>query len=441
MNLAQGLRASATIRMALVGSGGKTTAMFQLARQLPSPVLVTASSHLGVRQLRAADRHIVVNGVEDIEALESGAPPGVSVLTGPIGANERTESLDFVVLNALQRLASRLSLPVLIEADGSRQLALKAPAEHEPPIPEWVEEVAVLVGLSGLNRALSSEHVHRPERFSALAGVQMGETITPDVLKRYLEHPLGGLKNIPPQARRVLIFNQADTTDLLSQAGELARGLLSAYDSILITTLCDPEHAVHAVYEPIGGVVLAAGAASRYGEAKMLLTWRGKPLVRQVAETALQGGLWPVVVVTGKEDAAIRTALQGLPVQFAHNAEWQAGQSRSIQVGLQHLPENCGAAVFLLADQPQIPATLLSSQITMHRQSLAPLIAPLIDGRRANPVLFDRVAFKDLVQLQGDVGGRAIFSHYPVTWLPWNDANLLLDVDTPEDYQRLMEIE
>jgi molybdenum cofactor cytidylyltransferase len=65
----------------------------------------------------------------------------------------------------------------------------------------------------------------------------------------------------------------------------------------------------------------------------------------------------------------------------------------------------------------------------------------MIDGRRANPVLFDRVTFPDLMSLQGDAGGRQVFAHYPVAYVPWLDASLLLDVDTREDYARLLQSE
>ena len=66
MDLAQALRANRTSRIALVGAGGKTTALFQVARQLDPPVLVTTTTHLGVWQLALADRHIVIGGGGDI---------------------------------------------------------------------------------------------------------------------------------------------------------------------------------------------------------------------------------------------------------------------------------------------------------------------------------------------------------------------------------------
>jgi molybdenum cofactor cytidylyltransferase len=95
----------------------------------------------------------------------------------------------------------------------------------------------------------------------------------------------------------------------------------------------------------------------------------------------------------------------------------------------------------LLVDQPQIPADLLRALVDTHASSLAPIVAPMVDGRRGNPVLFDRVTFPDFAGIEGDVGGRAVFSKHPVAWLPWLDASAALDVDTPADYQRLLNYE
>ncbi len=77
-----------------------------------------------------------------------------------------------------------------------------------------------------------------------------------------------------------------------------------------------------------------------------------------------------------------------------------------------------------------------------HAKELQPVVAPLVlEERRANPVLFDRIAFPELMQLTGDVGGRAIFSKYKVEYIPWHDDILLMDVDKPEDYKKLVDVE
>jgi molybdenum cofactor cytidylyltransferase len=76
----------------------------------------------------------------------------------------------------------------------------------------------------------------------------------------------------------------------------------------------------------------------------------------------------------------------------------------------------------------------------LHSVDLPPIVAPLIlEERRGNPVLFDRSTFSDLLALRGDSGGRSLFSKHHVQYMPWHDASLLLDVDTEEDYRRLVE--
>lgn len=97
-----------------------------------------------------------------------------------------------------------------------------------------------------------------------------------------------------------------------------------------------------------------------------------------------------------------------------------------------------GAAIFLLVDQPQVTTSILRALLEKHAEGLYPVVAPMVIDQRANPVLFDRDTFQDLLQLEGDVGGRAVFHKYRVEYLPWHDDRLLLDVDTPEQYQRLI---
>ncbi len=173
----------------------------------------------------------------------------------------------------------------------------------------------------------------------------------------------------------------------------------------------------------------------------MLLLWRGKPLIRHVAETALASGLERVVVVTGAVDPPIREALAGLPVTFVHNAEWEQGQSTSLKAGIQALPVNTGAVLFLLSDQPFITPELLRGLVARRQATFAPVVAPRVAGRRANPVLFGRETFASLLALKGDTGGRAVLDRFPVELMDWADPNLLLDVDTTEDYERLKGLE
>ncbi|MFN3307817.1 MAG: NTP transferase domain-containing protein, partial [Anaerolineales bacterium] len=159
------------------------------------------------------------------------------------------------------------------------------------------------------------------------------------------------------------------------------------------------------------------------------------------ARLALEAELRPVLVVCGAEGDKVAAAVADLPVQVVQNKDWQSGQSTSIRAALHALGDEGGGAIFLLADQPFISAPLLRALVESHAQNLAPVIAPLVGDKRTNPVLFDRQTFADLLRLEGDVGGRAIFGNYPPQWLYWHDQKLPFDLDTPHDYRKLLEMD
>jgi molybdenum cofactor cytidylyltransferase len=470
MKLSTALRLNASSRVAFVGAGGKTSGIFLIGKQLlethrglPS-VLISTTTHFGLFQAQFADHHAMVASEAELFRLQNEFPKGLVLVTGaPIdGKHSQLGRFTGIPCEAMLELADIHSIPLLIEADGARMLPLKAPAEYEPVIPGFVDTVVVVAALSALGKPLSGDWVHRPERFAELTGAVLGEPITSQSLLRLLKHPLGGLKNMPPQARRIVLFNQADTIELQSVAQGMAQELLKNFHSVVIASYGQPaekneigeegklppetwlfqkkeNEAAISVHEPVAGVVLAGGAAQRYGKPKQLLVWHGHPLVRHAAQTALDAGLSPVVVVTGAVDAPIRKALHGLPVRIVHNPIWQEGQSTSVKAGLSALPENCGACIFLLADQPRVTVALARALVELHASTLSPLVAPQVAGRRANPVLFDRMTFSELKELTGDQGGRALFSHFPATWVPWHDVGLTLDIDTPDDFQKLLD--
>lgn len=447
LSIDKALRAQSASCIAFTGAGGKTTALFQLAHTYRQPVIVTATSHLGIWQTKQADQHIIADSPAPLEKLEHGLK-GILLVTGEVDG-DRTKPIPEDLLHWLQQFCGYHSIPMLIEADGSRQKPLKAWAEHEPAIPPFADQVVVVAGLSTLGKPLNMNTVHRAELVSRISGLAMEETITPEAILRLLAHPEGGLKKIPAGARRVALLNQADTVDLQSAAHGMARPLLSTYDSVVITSLIGEK--VFAVHEPVAGIILAAGESSRYGTVKQLLDWHGEPFVRVVARTALKAGCSPVIVVTGASAESIEPAIRDLDVLVVHNAGWQEGQGSSIRTAIGALPSHSrgidsggppiaspGGAVFLLADQPQVTTSILHALMEKHAEELPPILAPMVMDRRANPVLFDRSTFQDLRAIEGDVGGRSIFHKYRVEYLPWHDDRLLLDVDTPEMYRRLI---
>jgi len=463
MNLVQAFRLGKTPCLALVGAGGKSTALFMLALELTlrdQPVIVTTTTHLHVDQLKLADSHWMGEKPEDFPDFDKKLR-GITLLTGKI-RGDRSLGISPNLMAWLREICISRNLPLLIEADGSRQRPLKAPAGHEPVIPGFVETVVVVAGLEGLDKPLSAQYVHRPEIVAKLGGLQIGDPVTSAALVRVLTHPAGGLKNIPPHARRLALLNQVDTPVLQARVKGISEQLLPIYHAVIAASLnpssrgSTQQSIIHAVYEPVAGIILAAGGSSRFGRPKQLLDWHGKPFVRVVAETALSAGLFPVVVVTGAQAKKVESALKDLPVSIVRNTAWEKGQSTSIQAGLagflsprssinEHSSiasaiETAGveAAIFLLVDQPQITPAVIAALVGEHARTLAQIVVPRVADQRANPVLFDRLTFPELMALSGDEGGRAILTKFPVTYLPWLDESLLTDVDTPDDYRELV---
>lgn len=190
----------------------------------------------------------------------------------------------------------------------------------------------------------------------------------------------------------------------------------------------------------LGAVLLAAGRASRMGEAghKLLAEFDGVALVRRIAERALDALPGPVVAVTGHRAPEVSTALTGLPLTLVDNPDFATGMASSLKAGLSVpvLADVAGVMV-LLADMPG----LRSSDLERLRDAFLEaegraIVRAVADGKRGNPVILPRVTFGDLMLLEGDVGARHVIE---TCGLPIIDVELgaaaHVDVDTPEAVQ------
>jgi 4-nitrophenyl phosphatase len=189
----------------------------------------------------------------------------------------------------------------------------------------------------------------------------------------------------------------------------------------------------------VAGIVLAAGASTRFGSPKQLLMWDGTPLAAHVCDVALAARLDPVIAVLGHSAADVRRTLVGRPVQVAMNWRWKDGLSTSVQTGLAALPPDVEGAIFLHCDQPLITARLLQAMVDHFDPDTAPIVHPTVQGERAAPVLFARDFFAEMANVHGDRGGRGLINKYAdrVATITVDDPNALVDVDTPEAFKRI----
>lgn len=440
MRLLDGLRLDKTSRLAIVGAGGKSTILFNSAKEFGMPVVLAATAHLCTDQLKLADTHLIIERQVDLEIAFQKPLKGITLLTGPVGKNNRTRGIQSSEVDLIWEYCDQLNLPLLVEADGSRRLPLKAPAEHEPPIPEWVNQVVVVVGLSALGKPVSEETIFRAEKFAEITGSRLGERITFEIIISYLLADEGGLKNILNTARKSVFFNQLDQVVLNDQEKQsISRSLLERYHQVIWGNAAQPapEKRIEQRVERVAGIILAAGGSQRFGKPKQLLEWRGKPFIWHVVQKSLQAGLQPIVVVTGAYSQLVENAISDLPVMVVHNPHWEMGLSTSVKCGLAGVADQVGAAVFLMSDVPQVPQEVIERLVSAHPKKAGTIYSTASQGQLVNPVLFDRRCFEDLLKLEGERGGKVLFNKYSVEAFEWENSNDLRDIDREEDYEWL----
>ncbi|MEJ5375037.1 MAG: nucleotidyltransferase family protein [bacterium] len=197
---------------------------------------------------------------------------------------------------------------------------------------------------------------------------------------------------------------------------------------------------------PTAGILVAAGSSERMGRPKQLLPFGGRAMLLRVLEQALASPLVQVVLVLGYEARKVKEAL-GVAIwdprlEVLLNNDYTEGMASSIRIGLERIQGRFPSFMLLFADQPLLDAFTLEFLLEAFWASEKEICVPLARGKRAHPVIFGSRFYPSLMALRGDVGGRAILQAHPEEILEVEvpRPDLLLDVDSPEDLERLEEI-
>lgn len=190
-----------------------------------------------------------------------------------------------------------------------------------------------------------------------------------------------------------------------------------------------------------GILILAAGNSSRLGEPKQLLNFKGKSLLRHVAEESLKT-TDSVVVVTGSAHSEISQEIVNLKVKIIDNVNWNEGMGSSIQIGFKELLnsfptiENC---IISVCDQPYIVAEIFSDLIQMQKDSQRGIVASKYADTLGTPVLFTKKYFEDLSNLSGKEGAKKLVQKFKDDTAEINFEKGEIDIDTQNDYQQLIQ--
>lgn len=215
------------VRMAaFVGAGGKTSSIFRVASEFSArgkTVLVTTTTQMFLPKQEQCD-HLFLSP-------DPGVLLSASCLRGITFYADHREGgkVRGISSRQLDALASSKRFDgILVEADGSRRLPVKAPAAHEPAVPASADMVVGVIGLDCLGTRNTEGTVHRPALFAAVTGIPEGAAITEAALVQLACAKNGLFQHTPPGALRVLFLNKAESPSQVRQGIGIAQSVLAA---------------------------------------------------------------------------------------------------------------------------------------------------------------------------------------------------------------------
>jgi molybdenum cofactor cytidylyltransferase len=181
------------------------------------------------------------------------------------------------------------------------------------------------------------------------------------------------------------------------------------------------------------------------GRPKLVLPWRGRAIISDVVERARTAAS-DVVVVTGHDAAATADELTGRDIQIINNPDYAAGEMiSSVKTGVAALPRTCEAFFLVLGDQPGIAAETFDQLLAAWRSAAqgAMILSPTWNNRRGHPVLISAAAIDEILALPADATLKTFVTRYADRSIEVEvaDPAILADVDTPEQYRRLTEMQ
>lgn len=189
----------------------------------------------------------------------------------------------------------------------------------------------------------------------------------------------------------------------------------------------------------VAAILLAAGRSRRMGSCKQLLPLGDTTVIACCLHTLLRGGLREIVVVVSSEGEAVAEAALDFPVRVVVNPEPEGDMASSVRAGRDALAPGTAAVMVALCDYPLVTADTVARLLLCHGTEPERIIIPVHRGRRGHPILLPRPLLAELV---GELTLRDLMArHQPrLRYLEVDDPGVLLDMDTPEEYQRLCQI-
>ena len=191
----------------------------------------------------------------------------------------------------------------------------------------------------------------------------------------------------------------------------------------------------------ISATILAAGSSQRMGDNKLLLPFQDNTLINVVCKTIIDSYLKPVFVVTGFENKKVLESLPKSIDKIIYNEDWSRGMATSINKAISSLPNNIDGNMIVLGDMPLVTVKTINKlhQVFLNNNGNKIIYADYL-GKQANPVIFPRKFFDEILHLNGDKGCKKIIykNRKSSIGVPIDSSEVIFDCDTKKDYSELV---
>jgi molybdenum cofactor cytidylyltransferase len=187
----------------------------------------------------------------------------------------------------------------------------------------------------------------------------------------------------------------------------------------------------------LSAILLAAGESKRMGEPKQLMPLGSSTLVGQAIDNLLNASVDETIVVVGHKAEEITKAIATKPVKIMLNPNYRQGMSTSIIAGLILVDPKSQAVMLALGDQPLVASQTINQLIEAFNNQNKGIAVPTHKGKRGHPIIFAIRYKPELMELEGDIGGREILQRHPedILEVAVDSESVITDINTQEDYQ------
>ena len=188
----------------------------------------------------------------------------------------------------------------------------------------------------------------------------------------------------------------------------------------------------------ISAIILAAGESKRMGSLnKLLLPIHEEPIIRIVCKNVIKAKLDQVILVTGHQSSEIKKVVPDQINQIIYNAQWKNGMMSSISAGMSKLDDDIDGNLIILGDMPLISTkTIKLIKREFQKYNGEHIVYPTFDNKQANPVIFPKKYFSEILNSQGDKGCKKVLKKYPKDsiGIEFHSNEVIVDCDTRDDY-------